>query len=90
MSEVEELSIPATTARADEIVQADQLAARLEAELARLPEPQRVAFELVSRRGLSLSHAAETLKITIGALKLRLHRAQSSLRSVVATTNGAL
>jgi RNA polymerase sigma-70 factor (ECF subfamily) len=78
--EEEAQRIAAPTARADDLVQAHQLALRIKGELARLPEPQRVAFDLYKLRGLSLAEAAEALHISVGALKLRLHRANQALR----------
>jgi RNA polymerase sigma-70 factor (ECF subfamily) len=83
--EVAALDPPVATARADELVQAQQLVAQLENELARLPKAQRVAFELLRHRDLSLSQAAEELQITVGALKVRLHRARGALRAALAT-----
>lgn len=52
---------------------------RLTGELARLPENQRVAFELLRIDGMSLVEAAESLGITVTALKLRAHRAYKAL-----------
>ena len=69
---------------ADEILEAKQLALRFEDELARLPESQRVAFSLVKRRGLSLAAAAGVLAITVGAVKVRVHRAHTALLAVLA------
>ncbi|HEX6836014.1 MAG TPA: RNA polymerase sigma factor [Polyangia bacterium] len=77
------LEMPGRPTRADELVDAHKLAARLEAALAELPEPQRRAFELNERRGLSLRETAAALQITVGAVKLRLHRAHKSLRARV-------
>jgi RNA polymerase sigma-70 factor (ECF subfamily) len=68
--------------RADDMFEAKELAGRFAVELARLPEPQRIAFDLLKRQGLSLSEAANTLKISVGALKVRLYRAQVALRLV--------
>jgi RNA polymerase sigma-70 factor (ECF subfamily) len=72
-----------TDDRADDLVQAQQLAKRIQAELARLPEAQRVAFELIKQEGLSLSQAAEVLGTTVAAVKLRAHRAYVALRGVL-------
>jgi RNA polymerase sigma-70 factor (ECF subfamily) len=77
--------VPGQSARADDLVLARQLARRIEEEVARLPEPQRVAFDLLKRRGLSLAQAAAELRISVGALKLRLHRAHGALRAALAT-----
>jgi RNA polymerase sigma-70 factor (ECF subfamily) len=75
---------PATTdPAADDLVQAQQLATRIRRELARLPETQRVAFELVKEEGLSLAEAAEVLGTTVSAVKLRAHRAYEALRAVL-------
>lgn len=67
-------------AGADDLVQAKQLADELGRELARLPEAQRVAFELVKGEGMSLAEAAQVLGTTVGAVKLRAHRAYEALR----------
>jgi len=59
-------------------------AARLvEAELARMPGNQRVAFELLKVDGLSHQEAAQVLGTTVSAVKLRAFRAYSAIRSVL-------
>jgi RNA polymerase sigma-70 factor (ECF subfamily) len=68
---------------ADDVLHAKRLAANLERELARLPETQRVAFELVKRDGLSLREAAQVLGTTVTAIKLRAHRAYVALRAAL-------
>lgn len=68
---------------ADDLVQAQELATRIRRELARLPETQRVAFELVKQEGLSLAEAAQVLGTTVSAVKLRAHRAYEALRAVL-------
>lgn len=68
---------------ADELVEARELADRLQKELARLPETQRVAFELIKQEGLSVAEAAEVLGTTVTAVKLRAHRAYEALRGVL-------
>jgi RNA polymerase sigma-70 factor (ECF subfamily) len=70
-------------AGAEELVQAMQLAVRLEKELAKLPPAQRVAFELVKNEGLSMAEAAQVLGTTVAAVKLRAHRAYEALRSAL-------
>lgn len=65
---------------ADEMVQARELASRINAVLARLPESQRVAFELLKQEGLTVAEAAEVLGTTAAAVKLRAHRAYEALR----------
>jgi RNA polymerase sigma-70 factor, ECF subfamily len=79
---------PAAAARstgpaADDLLHAKRVAANLEREIARLPETQRVAFELVKRDGLSLREAAQVLGTTVTAIKLRAHRAYVALREAV-------
>jgi RNA polymerase sigma-70 factor (ECF subfamily) len=64
----------------DELVDAKSLAALLRAELDRLPEQQREAFELIKQEGLSVADAASVLGTTVGAVKLRAHRAYEALR----------
>jgi RNA polymerase sigma-70 factor (ECF subfamily) len=70
-------------AAADDLVQAQQLAVRFQAALARLPEKQRSAFELVKQEGLSVAEAAQVLGTTVSAVKLRAHRAYVALRVVL-------
>jgi RNA polymerase sigma-70 factor, ECF subfamily len=74
---------PALDPAADDLVQAQELATRIRRELARLPETQRVAFELVKQEGLSLAEAAQVLGTTVAAVKLRAHRAYEALRAVL-------
>lgn len=74
---------PVSTETAEQAVEAQQLAARLSDELRRLPESQRVAFELLRMDGLSHVEAAELLGVTVNAVKLRAHRAYVALQTVV-------
>jgi len=78
----------APDAPADELVQAQQTADRLARGLARLPENQRVAFELLKHEGLSVAEAAGALGITATALKLRAHRAYEALRALLGDVAG--
>jgi RNA polymerase sigma-70 factor, ECF subfamily len=55
----------------------------LELALARLSVPQRAAFELVKRDGLSLVEAAARLGTTVTAVKLRTHRAYKAIRAAL-------
>jgi RNA polymerase sigma-70 factor, ECF subfamily len=75
-------------AGADEIAIAKEVAARLGQELERLPENQRVAFELIKQDGLSVAEAAQVLGTTVAAVKLRAHRAYEALRRVLAEAKG--
>ncbi len=68
---------------ADDLVQGHQVAVRIAFELAKLPENQRVAFELIKQEDLSLAEAAEVLGTTVSAVKLRAHRAYETLRRVL-------
>ena len=70
-------------ASADDIAIAKETAAQLHAELRRLPENQRVAFELIKQEGLSVAEAAQVLGTTVAAVKLRAHRAYEALRAVL-------
>jgi RNA polymerase sigma-70 factor (ECF subfamily) len=74
---------PASQPAADDLVQAQEIATRIRRELARLPEGQRAAFELVKQEGLSLAEAAQALGTTVAAVKLRAHRAYEALRAVL-------
>lgn len=71
-------------APADELAIAKQVAERLGDELRRLPENQRVAFELIKQDGLSVAEAAQVLGTTVAAVKLRAHRAYEALRAALA------
>jgi RNA polymerase sigma-70 factor (ECF subfamily) len=77
-------------AAADDLVQARQLARRLEAELQKLPPAQRVAFELVKNEGLSMAEAAQVLGTTVAAVKLRAHRAYEALRTALGDVIGGI
>jgi RNA polymerase sigma-70 factor (ECF subfamily) len=66
---------------AHDLLQAQELAIRLERALARLPQSQRTAFELIRQEGLSMAEAAQVLGTTVPAVKLRAHRAYVALRA---------
>lgn len=78
----------ALDAPADQVAIAKEVAARLSAELAKLPENQRVAFELIKQDGLSVAEAAQVLGTTVAAVKLRAHRAYEALREALAELAG--
>ena len=67
----------------EDLLHRKRLVQSLELEVSKLPEAQRVAFELTKREGLSLREVAEVLGTTVMAVKLRLHRAQLALRAAV-------
>lgn len=73
----------ALDAPADDVAIAKEVALRLSAELSRLPENQRVAFELIKQDGLSVAEAAQVLGTTVAAVKLRAHRAYEAMRAVL-------
>jgi RNA polymerase sigma-70 factor (ECF subfamily) len=74
----------ALDAPADDVAIAKEIAGRLSDELARLPENQRVAFELIKQDGLSVAEAAQVLGTTVAAVKLRAHRAYEAMRAELA------
>jgi RNA polymerase sigma-70 factor (ECF subfamily) len=51
--------------------------------LARLPRAQREAFAMLKLEGLSLEGAAERAGVSVGALKVRAHRAYKTLRKLI-------
>ena len=64
-----------------------RVAQALARELAKMPETQRVAFELIKTEGLSMREAAAVLGTTVTAVKLRCHRAYVALRAVLTEAN---
>jgi RNA polymerase sigma-70 factor, ECF subfamily len=76
-------ALMATEATGEEMAVAKQIARRIDAELARLSEPQRAAFELIKNEGMSLAQAAAVLGTTVTAVKLRVHRAYLALRNAL-------
>jgi len=74
---------PSTDPGADDLLRAREMAVRLEEEMSRLPDSQRIAFELLKHDGLSLSQAAAVLGITVTAVKMRAHRAYIALRAAL-------
>jgi len=65
---------------ADELIDSRRLGNAIDAQLERLPEIHRAAFELIQKDGLSIREAAAVLGATPGAVKLRAHRAYVALR----------
>jgi RNA polymerase sigma-70 factor, ECF subfamily len=58
-------------------------APELEAVLAKLPSDQREAFSMLKLDGLSLAAASAKTGISVGALKVRAHRAYKALRGLI-------
>jgi len=72
-----------TTNHPEQLFEARESARRLAGALARLPDSQRTAFELLKQDGLTLAEAAAVLGVTVTAVKLRAHRAYESLRAAL-------
>jgi RNA polymerase sigma factor (sigma-70 family) len=83
LTDVDVTQVAIRGAGADDRVHARQLALQIDAELGALPEPQRVVFVLLKRNGLSLAETAHVLGVTVGAVKLRIHRALHTLREAL-------
>lgn len=66
------------------LLNAREVAGRLERALSGLPSAQRITYQLVRRDGMTLAQAARALDTTVIAVKLRLHRATSALRRALA------
>jgi RNA polymerase sigma-70 factor (ECF subfamily) len=81
--EASPVEVAADQRPADELIDSQRLGSAIEAQLERLPESQRVAFELIQKDGLSIREAAEVLGTTPNAVKLRAHRAYVALRSAL-------
>jgi RNA polymerase sigma-70 factor (ECF subfamily) len=67
----------------EDLAGARQTAERVTAELDRLPEAQRQAYDLVRNEGLSVAQTAEIMGTTPTAIKLRVHRVYEALRAVL-------
>ncbi len=70
----------------DDEVASRETARIIDRELLRLPETQRVAFELLRIDGLSHDEAAQVLGTTVSAVKLRAFRAYAALRAALASS----
>ena len=55
----------------------------LEAAIAKLPDQQREAFSMLKLEGLSIEQAAQRAGISVGALRVRAHRAYKTLRKLI-------
>jgi RNA polymerase sigma-70 factor (ECF subfamily) len=75
--------VPDRAPSAEGLLAAAELQDRLNRELAKLPPPQREAFELLKNEELSLAEAAAVLGTTVTAVKLRAHRAYVTLREAL-------
>jgi RNA polymerase sigma-70 factor (ECF subfamily) len=79
--DMDEQPAPSSREQVDALVGKRRLARQLEEELARLPEPNRTAFELIRYDGLSMTEAAQALGVTVPAVKARAFRAYELLRA---------
>jgi RNA polymerase sigma-70 factor (ECF subfamily) len=70
----------------DDEIESRETANLVQAELARIPETQRTAFELLRVDGLSHEEAARVLGTTVSAVKLRAFRAYSAIRAALAAS----
>ena len=78
--EASPVEVAADQRPADELIDSQRLGSAIDAQLERLPESHRMAFELIQKDGLSIREASEVLGATPGAVKLRAHRAYVALR----------
>jgi RNA polymerase sigma-70 factor (ECF subfamily) len=65
----------------DRILGQRRLTRRVREEVARLPQPQREAFDLVQVEGMSMADAAAALGTTVATVKLRAFRSYKALRA---------
>ncbi|MEC8652520.1 MAG: sigma-70 family RNA polymerase sigma factor [Planctomycetota bacterium] len=65
------------------IAMAHEVGERLRAVLDTLPESQRTAYELYERTGLDYAGVAEKLKLPIGTVRSRLHRARAAISAAL-------
>jgi len=67
-------------ARADELIEKEELTEKIREAVDRLPEDYRLVLVLRDLEGFSTSEAAQLLEIDEGAVRVRLHRARLMLR----------
>lgn len=72
----------------DEVAATRGIAAQMCAQLERLPEAQRAAYELVRGDGLSVAEAALVLSTTTAAVKQRVYRVCEALRAALGIGEG--
>lgn len=63
----------------EEELEQSELRRRIDAALDRLPADQREAFVLKHEEGRSYDEMSELLEVSVGALKMRVHRAREAL-----------
>lgn len=74
---------PAGRERADAELERGELAAALDAALARLTSEQREAFVMKHVDGRSYEEMSELLGVGVDALKMRVHRARDAMRAMM-------
>lgn len=67
----------------DDDLEQSELRRRLDQALARLPEDQREAFVMKHEEGRSYDEMAELVGMSVGALKMRVHRARETLQELL-------
>ena len=72
----------------DELAQRNEDAQRVRDAVAALPEEQRAPLILVRFEGMKYREAAEALGITLGAVRMRVHRAHLALVAGLTTCPG--
>jgi RNA polymerase sigma-70 factor (ECF subfamily) len=80
---VEWEDLPSCQIAPDEECEMRELMGQAQRELERLPRRQLVAYHLVTQKGLTLNEAAQVLGTSVGAVKLRVHRANEAIRSAI-------
>ncbi len=74
---------PVWSQTADEHLQARETQRVVREQIDRLPEDYRTVLLLRDIEGMDTQHAAETLGVSVGAVKTRLHRARQALRTLL-------
>ena len=73
--------LPDGAPRADALLEQEDLARIVQAELARLSEDHRIILVLRDIQGLSYDEIAETLGLELGTVRSRLHRARMEMKA---------
>lgn len=75
-----------TPVSADELLERDEVRKRVHTAIDTLPEGYRTVLVLRDIEELDTAETAEMLGLTVGAVKVRLHRARLALRSQIGST----
>ena len=79
VASVEEMNIADRAESPLEEYERGEMASQLQYAVAKLPEPYRVAVQLMDFEGLSTSETADLLRLSVPAVKARHHRARLQL-----------